>query len=195
MSAERQDASIITEKSDQTLVAECVNGSQDAWLTLLNRYKRLIYSVTVRFGVEPEDRHDVFQAVCLETLKSLASLRNARSLRYWIITITIRQCSIQVKRDLKERAQQEVETAFAIQDPKADTMQIFLAAERGEMLREAVAELPDSCRSLLEMLFFKEEKIPYSQLGGLFGWSKDTIGSARSRCLEKLRRILEGKGF
>jgi RNA polymerase sigma factor (sigma-70 family) len=190
-----QDASTTSDTSDQILVAECVSGSQEAWITLVDRYKRLIYSVTVRFGLAPEDRHDVFQAVCLETLKSLPSLRNAASLRYWIITITIRQCSIFVKREAKERMQQPGETALTVEDPQADTMQIYLTAERTEIVREAMGELSEPCRSLLELLFFKEEKTSYSELGGLMGWSKDTIGSARLRCLGKLRRILEGKGF
>jgi RNA polymerase sigma factor (sigma-70 family) len=189
-----QDASITSDKSDQVLVADCVSGSQDAWMMLVDRYKRLIYSVTVRYGLEPEDRHDVFQAVCLETLKSLPSLRNAASLRYWIITITIRQCSVLVKRESRQRTQPG-ETTLAVEDPKADTMQIYLAAERSEMVREAMGELPEPCRSLIELLFFSEEKTSYSQLGSLMGWSKDTIGSARLRCLEKLRRILESKGF
>jgi RNA polymerase sigma factor (sigma-70 family) len=190
-----QDASTTSDTSDQILVEECVTGSQEAWITLVGRYKRLIYSVTVRFGLAPEDRHDVFQAVCLETLKSLPSLRNSASLRYWIITITIRQCSILVKRVAKERTQQPGEAALTIEDPQADTMQIYLTAERSEMVREAMGEIPEPCRSLLELLFFKEEKTSYSELGALMGWSKDTIGSARLRCLERLRRILEGKGF
>jgi RNA polymerase sigma factor (sigma-70 family) len=149
----------------------------------------------VRFGLVPEDRHDVFQAVCLETLKSLPSLRNAASLRYWIITITIRQCSVLAKREARQRSLQPAEAALTIEDPKADTMQIYLTAERSEMVREAMGQVPEPCRSLLEQLFFKEEKTSYSELGGLMGWSKDTIGSARLRCLQKLRRILEGKGF
>src|SRR5215831_2937718 len=145
-----QEASTSSDTSDQILVADCVTGSQDAWITLVDRYKRLIYSVTVRYGLEPEDRHDVFQAVCLETLKSLPSLRNASSLRYWIITITIRQCSVLVKRESKQRTQPG-ETTLAIEDPKADTMQIYLAAERSEMVREAIGELPEPCRSLIEL--------------------------------------------
>jgi hypothetical protein len=32
-------------------------------------------------------------------------------------------------------------------------------------------------------------------VGALFGWSKDSIGRARLRCLDKLRKILEQKGF
>ncbi len=181
--------------SDHALIAACVNGDQQAWMHLLNRYKRWIYAVTVRFGFDIEDRHDVFQAVCLETLKSLPSLRNASSLRYWILTISVRQCCALRKRKRHESGQEPDEVALSVQDPGADTMQIYLVAEREKMLREGMEELAEPCRSLLDLLFFSDEGASYSELGDRFGWSKDTIGSARLRCLDKLRRILEGKGF
>ena len=69
------------------------------------------------------------------------------------------------------------------------------AAERERMLRSAMEDLSERCRSLLDLLFFSKDKASYSELGELLGWSKDTVGSARLRCLERLRRILEGKGF
>jgi RNA polymerase sigma factor (sigma-70 family) len=181
--------------SDHALIARCVNGDQQAWIQLLNRYKRLIYGVTVRFGFDIEDRRDMFQAVCLETLKSLGSLRNTSSLRYWILTITVRQCCLLLKHKREERQQEPDEAALTVQDSRADTLQVYLAAEREKMLREALGELPERCRSLLDLLFFSDERTSYSELGELFGWSKDTIGSARLRCLDKVRRILERKGF
>lgn len=192
-----QDVDFLTTTgvSDHALVAGCIEGDQQAWIQLLNRYKRLIYGVTVRFGFDTEDRHDLFQAVCLETLKNLASVRNASSLRYWILTITIRQCCSLLKGRRQETGRELVEPDLAVQDFRPDTMEIYLAAEREKMVREAMEELPDRCRSLIECLFFSKEKTSYSQLGELLGLSKDTIGSTRLRCLEKLRRILEAKGF
>src|SRR5262249_46479227 len=157
------------------LIAGCLTGDQHAWIQLLDRYKRLIYAVTVRFGFDIDDRHDVFQAVCLEALKSLPSLRNTSSLRYWILTITVRQCSL-LRRKRGESKHDTDETALALRDPRADTIEIYLASEREKMLREAMDELPDRCRSLLDILFFSEEGTSYSQLGELLGCSKDTIG-------------------
>jgi RNA polymerase sigma factor (sigma-70 family) len=181
--------------SDQDLIAGCVEGDQQAWIQLLNRYRRLIYAVTVRFRFDIDDRHDVFQAVCLETLKNLSSVRNASSLQYWILTVTVRQCCLLAKRRREESGQEPVGAAGSLQDPRPDTMQIYLAAERERMLRSAMEELSERCRSLLDLLFFSKDKASYSELGELFGWSKDTVGSARLRCLERLRRILECKGF
>jgi len=138
------DTLTTTGVSDSALVSECVNGNQQAWIQLLDRYKRLIYAVTVRFSFDIEDRHDIFQAVSLETLKSLPSLRNASSLRYWILTITVRQCCLLRKSRREERWLQRDEAALTLQDPRADTMQIHLDAERAEMLREAMEELPET---------------------------------------------------
>lgn len=189
------DTLTATGVSDHALIAGCLNGDQQAWTELLNRYKRSIYGVTVRFGFDIEDRHDVFQAVCLETLKSLGSLRNASSLKYWILTITVRQSCLLMKRKREERGHQQDEAALAVEDPQADTMQIYIAAEREKMLREALEELPEPCRSLLDLLFFSDERTSYLELGAFFGWSKDTVGSARLRCLKKVREILARKGL
>ena len=151
--------------------------------------------LTKRSQSRTSGHHDIFQAVCLETLKSLRSLRNGSSLRYWIMTITMRQCYQLLKRRREERGQQRDEAVLRLEDPRADTMQICLDAERAEMLCEAMDELPERCRSLLDLLFFSEEKTSYLELGGRFGWSKDTIGSFRCRCLDKLRKILELRGL
>jgi RNA polymerase sigma factor (sigma-70 family) len=183
-----------TPVTDSVLVVECLKGNPQGWIELLDRYKRLIYSVTVRFGFGNEDRHDIFQAVCLDVLKNLSSLRSASSLRYWILTITVRKCCALRKRHREEWGHED-DGSLAASDPRSNSMEIYLAARRAEMLHEAMAELPDRCRSLLNLLFFNEEKTAYAQLGTMFGWSKDTVGSARLRCLDRLRKILAQKGF
>src|SRR5215475_13923464 len=172
--SDTQEATPVT---DSALISECLEGNPQGWIELLERYKRLIYSVTVRFGFSSEDRHDIFQAVCVDVLKNLSSLRNASSLRYWILTITVRKCCALRKRHQEECAPDECEGSLAASDPRSNTMEIYLAARRAEMLHEAMAELPDRCRSLLNLLFFNEEKTAYAQLGTMFGWSKDTVGS------------------
>jgi RNA polymerase sigma factor (sigma-70 family) len=181
--------------SDAVLVESCLQGDQQSWIQLLERYKRLIYAVTVRFGFDNEDRHDIFQSVCLEVLKNLPSLRNASSVRYWILTITVRQCSALRKRYQQAQTDTVDEAAMGISDPRPNTLEIYVEVARAETLHQALNDLPERCRNLLRLLFFAEEKPHYTQLGDILGWSKDTIGSARLRCLDRLRRILLERGF
>src|ERR1700758_762879 len=72
------------ESEDERLVRACLAGDQAAWETLIDKYKRLIYSIPFRYGAAPEDAADIFQAVCIEVFNSLPQLKNAESLRSWL---------------------------------------------------------------------------------------------------------------
>ena len=43
-----------TEWSNTRIVAECLAGDDRAWSALLDRYKNLIYSIPLRYGVPPK---------------------------------------------------------------------------------------------------------------------------------------------
>src|SRR5437588_776507 len=56
---------------DEWLVQGCLRGDQQAWGELIDKYKRLIYSIPIKYGASPADASDVFQAVCIEFLQLL----------------------------------------------------------------------------------------------------------------------------
>ena len=58
-----------------------------------------------------------------------------------------------------------------------------------------MTELPPRCRTVLDQLFLSDETTSYEELSRMIGCSKDSVGSARLRCLDRLRRILVDKGF
>jgi DNA-directed RNA polymerase specialized sigma24 family protein len=62
-------------------------------------------------------------------------------------------------------------------------------------LREAVARLSPRCRELIRLLFFEIPARPYEEVARHLGLAKGSIGFIRMRCLERLRRLLEEKGF
>jgi len=181
--------------SDQHLVKGCLTGDSQSWEILLERYKRLIYSVPVRFGFDHDDRHEVFQIVCLEILKNMPSIREAGKLRSWILTITIRESNDLLRRKYADREKIDAVHEKPVPERAVDTLSIYLEAEREAILREAVAEMPSRCRTLIELLFFSESKVDYGTAGAAVGLSKESVGSIRLRCLDKLKRILESKNF
>jgi RNA polymerase sigma factor (sigma-70 family) len=73
--------------------------------------------------------------------------------------------------------------------------ELFREVEREQILPEALAALSPDCKRLVELLFFETPPIPYEELSKTLGMAKGSIGATRMRCLEKLRRWLEEKGF
>ena len=78
--------------TDPELIAMCLKGDALAWEALIMRYRRLIFSVPVRFGFEGADASDVFQAVCVKLLEHLHEIKDERKISGWLVTTTTRQC-------------------------------------------------------------------------------------------------------
>jgi RNA polymerase sigma factor (sigma-70 family) len=180
---------------DEQLVQGCLNGDQQAWGKLIDKYKRLIYSIPIKYGASPDDASDVFQAVCIEVLNSLPQLKNALSLRSWLITVTIRQAYRWKKKRANhiELDAMEPETAESIASTwQSDTL---AQVEQEQIVREVVSQLPPRHRELVRLLFFEQPALPYAEVAQRLGLATGSIGFIRGRCLEKLRKALQEYGF
>src|ERR1051326_871206 len=175
---------------DEWLVQGCIQGDSRAWEQLIDRYKRLIYSIPIKYGASPDDAADVFQAVCIEVLNSLPQLKSAQSLRSWLITLTIRQAYRWKKKQSNhvELDAMEPDVAEGIASVcHADTL---AQLEQEEIVREVVAQLPPRHQKLVRLLFFEQPALPYTEVAQRLGLATGSIGFIRGRCLEKLRKAL-----
>ena len=50
--------------SDAALVKQCLEGKEEAWSQLIHKYKALIYSIPVKYGLPPHEAADIFQGTC-----------------------------------------------------------------------------------------------------------------------------------
>lgn len=181
---------------DARLVSACLNGDDDAWAALIQRYKRLIYSIPVRYGASPDDAADIFQAVCMEMLAQLPQLRKAESLRSWLMTITAHQ-AFHWKRRQRTRAMRESDPVDPESAPDAAGLppEILEAAQQEQVLRDAVGTLQPRCRELIRLLFFETPPLAYADAARRLGLATGSIGFIRGRCLTKLKQALQGLGF
>ncbi|MBL8203586.1 MAG: sigma-70 family RNA polymerase sigma factor [Blastocatellia bacterium] len=181
--------------TDAELVARCLEEDHDAWATLVYRYQRLIASITRKFRLGADDAADVYQSVNLALFQQLNSLRSHQKLSSWIITVTVRECW-----KLRERARRtgSLDEPDA-PDPSSDAHLLLeeniQLLEQQHLLRRAVALLPDKCRTLIEVLFFRESPNSYEEISRQLAMPVASIGPTRGRCLEKLKKNLEKIDF
>ena len=72
---------------------------------------------------------------------------------------------------------------------------VLAEVEREQMVRDAIAQLPPRCRQMIEMLFFEHPPLPYNDVARRLSLATGSIGFIRGRCLKRLKKILEEKGF
>jgi RNA polymerase sigma factor (sigma-70 family) len=179
--------------TDSELVSLCLKGDAQAWEAMIMRYRRLIYSVPVRFGFTSADASDVFQAVCVKLLEHLHEVKDESKVSSWLITTTTRQC-LHVK-SLKQREAGSDEEFEEPPDPGDNLEEVRIMTEQQQTVRQAVDQLSDRCRSLIEMLYFDQRSLSYDEIGQIMGMPVSSIGPTRARCLEKLRTILRRHGI
>jgi RNA polymerase sigma factor (sigma-70 family) len=181
-----------TEWTNARLVRECLEGNQEAWSALIEKYKNLIYSIPINYGFGPDEAADLFQSVCLDLLSELPSLREPQALPAWIYRITFHKC-FHLRRHQQHYVLTEEKDLEAISpiDPKEIPEEAYREAERDQLLREALSELAPRCRQLIHMLFFEKPVRPYQEVAASLGLATGSIGFIRRRCLELLRKRLE----
>jgi RNA polymerase sigma factor (sigma-70 family) len=181
-------------ESNSRLVRECLNGKEEAWSALIDKYKRLIFSIPIKYGLTTDEATDIFQSVCVEMLSELPKLRKPEALPKWLMQVTAHKC-IHQKRQLARTENPDPDGELPEQPVEARAESILHEAEQEQRLRQAIAELPPRCRELIHMLFFEEPARPYEAVAQTFGIATGSIGFIRQRCLEKLRRQLDEAGF
>jgi len=179
--------------TDTELIALCLQGDGFAWEGLIKRYRRLIYSVPVRFGFASADASDVFQNVCVKLLEHLHEVKDDKKIGWWLITTASRQC-LHVKAR-RSRETPEDSNAEEREDPAPNLEELSIVTEQQQSVRDAVDELAERCRSLIAMLYFDTKSPSYDDISLTLGLPVPSIGPTRARCLEKLRTILRRRGI
>ena len=179
-------------RSDTQIVEQCLSGDQEAWSVLLDKYRRLIHSIPIKYGASPDDAADIFQTVSLDLFSDLPKLREPEALRAWLIQVTSRKC-LQWKQARQRRAEDDLSQ---IESNLPDclivppTLLELEGAEEDQRLREAVARLPERFRQVICMLFFDQPPRSYKEIAETLGLARGSIPFLRARCLKRLQQIL-----
>lgn len=184
-----------TRNDDENLVRRCVEGSEAAWHSLIDKYRNLIFSIPIKFGFTADDAADVFQDVCIKLLAELPHVREPKTLPAWLIQVTAHE-SFRWRRKNGPQGTITLDGQpcnLAAMEKLPDA--VLEELRREQVLREAISEAPARCQELIEALFFTVPPRPYEMVARELGLATGSIGFIRMRCLDRLRRELEQRGF
>jgi RNA polymerase sigma factor (sigma-70 family) len=172
--------------SDGELVARCRSGDQQAWAELVDRFSRYVYAISVQaFRLPEADAEDVFQEVFARAYQHLDKLRDDAAVRPWLAQLTRRLCIDRLRAASRERPSTDEELELAGSEETLTMLEDALTVQ------EALAAVPEHCREILDRFFARDES--YRTIGEALALPSGTIASRISRCLARLRELLEGR--
>ena len=184
---------------DNTLLARCRSGDSGAWSQLVERYRRLVWSVIIKHRMRDEEAEDVFQHVFATLVSSIDQIQDEAALPAWLVTTTKRRCwrVTAQTRQAAERARSldaDPDKRVDPVDERDDPVETRAQLEK-QLVREGLERLGGKCKDLLEALFGAGGEPNYTLIAEKLGIRVGSIGPTRARCLEKLSRILGRLGF
>jgi len=187
----------LDDQDDAALITRCRSGDAGAWAALVRRYQRIVYAIVRRSGADEHAAADVFQTVFSRLLEHLPRLTQPERLQAWIVTTAKREAlrarhlgqrTVSMTRDDPDDA--ALEDTLPDDAPLAEDVLAHL--QQLDLLRAGLERLDARCRELLTLLFRDDdERAAYDEVARRIGVPVGSIGPTRSRCLTKLRRLLE----
>jgi RNA polymerase sigma factor (sigma-70 family) len=192
--------STLEEASDESLVLACRRGDADAWDVLVNRYQRLIYTIPRRAGLDEDRAAEVFQRTFVRLLENLDRIRQPESIHAWLVTTARRETLQLIREEYAERSfspskenREDVSADETTPDQNPLPGEALERLEEQHLVRMAMAEMDQRSRDMLNLLYY--HPLSYAEIAALLHIPEGSLGPTRARCLEKLRRLLEQKGF
>jgi RNA polymerase sigma factor (sigma-70 family) len=163
------------------------SGSSKAWNSLLRALAPVVYTVARRRGLDRSDSEEIAQQTWMALYVARDKIEDPVALPAWLIRVASRKA----RRLIHDRMRQRDLPAKSGGSPALLPDEELLSLERQAFLRLAMSHLDDRCRRLIEQLFLTHPPKSYRQIAKDLGLRPNSLGPIRSRCLKKLREILE----
>jgi len=175
---------------DTAWLVKCATaGDTWAWEQLIEKFGRLIWSITTEFKLFESDAADVYQTTWMRLIEHIDRLDHPDRVGSWLAATARNEC-LRCLASHKRVVLALEDAAFdgpAAHEPEVD--EALLAHERAQIVREAMAHLPQRWQRLLELLM-SDPPASYAEISDELGLPIGSIGPTRGRCLARLRVLL-----
>jgi RNA polymerase sigma factor (sigma-70 family) len=182
-------------RSDRELVAGCRHGREEDWNLLIEKYKNLIFSIPIRYGLTREEAADIFQSVCLDLIKELSRIKDPQALPKWLMQVTAHKCFHWKRLQGRNVSRDDEDVNIPEESIPAEAELLLHEVQQEQALREVMSLLPPRCRELIHMLFYEEPRRPYQEVAANLGLAAGSIGLLRQKCLDRMKKRLRSLGF
>lgn len=182
------------EKEDNVLIAEYLNGDEQALTVLINRHVKSVYNFVYRLTNEQARADDVTQETFVKVWKHLKKFRPNENFRTWLFAIA-RNTTLDHLRKKRPFSfsflfgKNERGDACAFEETLADTEptpeEVAVLSEQKAFLDDALNQIPPASREVLLLRY--HEDLTFDEIGKALGKPLHTVKSQHRRALQALR--------
>lgn len=180
-----------TELSDSVIIKLVLNGNQQAYALLVNRYQQYVFTLVLRMVKSREEAEEVAQDVFIKAYRALASFNGESKFSTWLYTIT-HNTSLSFLRKKKVIIHSlDNETVMLEADSKDSGMEANLVEQKSknQMLDKAISLLSADDAHLISLFYKAEQSL--DEIGQILGIESNAVKVRLFRARTRLREKLE----
>jgi len=176
-------------------------GDEQAWNVFFSQYESSIRSIAAwpKWHFDFHTQEDVIQTIRLAIIQSIDRLQSEPSLRAFVHKICVNRCIDLLRKQIREQNRLtpfghwsedgEWEDIDVAAGAEFDPVSVLQRCERAKILRAALARMDETCQTLIREFYI--EGLSYKEMAQRHDIAVNTVGSRLSRCLDKLRVLLQ----
>lgn len=132
--------------SDEQLVIMVLNGNQDAFSILVERYQKQVFSLAYRLGGDYDEARDMAQECFLKIYQELPRYDSSRRFFSWMYRVAQNTCLNLLKKRPKEILAEDEMLQSNRDMLGLDPTESYEQSERSAFIMQAIMDLPDKYR-------------------------------------------------
>ena len=157
---------------DEPLIAKTLDGNAEAFTDLISRYQGAVYALALRRVGQAQAAEEIAQDVFLAVYQKLSQLKERDRFGTWLRTITIRQCQMWWRRQVRKTAHHTLTEDVLmgdLPDPASERKDVEPVFQIDRM----IAELPTGIREAAVLCF--DEGLAPSAAAEVLGLKPGTL--------------------
>jgi RNA polymerase sigma-70 factor, ECF subfamily len=185
------------ESDEQLLLNYRQTGRRELFADLVRRYERELYNYLRRYLGDTGMAEDAFQATFLQVHLKCDQFEEGRSFRPWLYTIATNQAIDAQRRNKRHRmvsldrvggeGEEMGKLVDLLVSSDVDPLDHVAQFERGEWVREALDELSDQMRCVVQLVYY--EGMKYREAADVLSIPVGTVKSRLHSAIAKLNEF------
>ncbi|HEX9601327.1 MAG TPA: sigma-70 family RNA polymerase sigma factor [Mariniflexile sp.] len=176
--------------NDQHYINLILNGDANAFSVIVDHYKDLVYSLSLRMIKNREEAEEVLQDTFIKVYKSLPRFKGDSKFSTWIYKIAYNTCLDRLKKNKKFYNDVPIDEFTEHQVKTIDNaLENLEAKEREQAIQDCISLLPSEDGFLLTLYYFEEQSL--DDISKVMGLTPNNVKVKLFRSRKKLAAILK----
>ncbi|MGB5358390.1 RNA polymerase sigma factor [Eudoraea sp.] len=182
----------MSQKPDEHFIYKVIQGENNAYAVLVDRYKHMVYSLALKIVKNREDAEEIGQDTFLKAYNALNEFKGQSKFSTWLYKIAYYRSLDYLKKNKRRVDTTKIDISeeynIASMDDALDLMDV---KERAEIIKHAIQELAVDDAVLITLYYF--ETLSMAEISKVMEIPPNTIKVRLFRARKRLAKILEIK--